>query len=180
MFCILRICLPAPEFDRTLPGIRREANSVVLLAEDRAWLPGLQVPIGSKTSNVGGRRSSAKPVGLHREWWKEGLWPTGLTGRNPSLQVIGRCLQKRKRAKVTLNNPLPLRCGFSPSHHFWKPLGTNGQFGVPLSILGATGPLAHTLVVYDLSEAMDLEFMPFYFWTYGVRSSASCWPGFHH
>ena len=64
--------------------------------------------------------------------------------------------------------------------------GTNGQFGVlemimssaisgilfsmfagqPLSILGATGPfLAYTLVVFDLSEAFDLEFMPFYFWT---------------
>ena len=64
--------------------------------------------------------------------------------------------------------------------------GTNGQFGVlemimstaisgvlfstfsgqPLSILGATGPfLAYTLVVYDLGIAMNLEFMPFYFWT---------------
>ena len=64
--------------------------------------------------------------------------------------------------------------------------GTNGQFGVlemimssaisgvlfaifagqPLSILGATGPfLAYTLVVFDSSEAFDLEFMPFYFWT---------------
>ena len=61
--------------------------------------------------------------------------------------------------------------------------GTNGQFGVlemilstsisgvlfstfagqPLSILGATGPfLAYTLVVFDLAEAMDIEFMPFY------------------
>ena len=38
--------------------------------------------------------------------------------------------------------------------------------GQPLSILGATGPfLAYTLVVFDLSEAFDLEFMPFYFWT---------------
>jgi len=64
--------------------------------------------------------------------------------------------------------------------------GTNGQFGVlemimstsvsgmifsstagqPLSILGATGPfLAYTLVVYDLAIAVDVEFMPFYFWT---------------
>ncbi|OLQ10590.1 Sodium-driven chloride bicarbonate exchanger [Symbiodinium microadriaticum] len=64
--------------------------------------------------------------------------------------------------------------------------GTNGQFGVmemimstcisglifstfsgqPLSILGATGPfLAYTLVVYDLAVAVDVEFMPFYFWT---------------
>ncbi|CAE7659797.1 FCPF [Symbiodinium sp. CCMP2456] len=64
--------------------------------------------------------------------------------------------------------------------------GTNGQFGVlemimstsisglifstfagqPLSILGATGPfLAYTLVVYDLAIAVDIEFMPFYFWT---------------
>ncbi len=64
--------------------------------------------------------------------------------------------------------------------------GTNGQFGVlemilstsisgmlfstfagqPLSILGATGPfLAYTLVVFDLAEAMDIEFMPFYWWT---------------
>ena len=64
--------------------------------------------------------------------------------------------------------------------------GTNGQFGVlemimstaisgvlfstfsgqPLSILGATGPfLAYTLVVYDLGIAMNLEFMPLYFWT---------------
>ncbi|CAE7715088.1 Slc4a8 [Symbiodinium pilosum] len=63
--------------------------------------------------------------------------------------------------------------------------GTNGQFGVlemimstalsgmlfstfagqPLSILGATGPfLAYTLVCYDLAVAMDLEFMPYYFW----------------
>ena len=38
--------------------------------------------------------------------------------------------------------------------------------GQPLSILGATGPfLAYTLVVYDLALAMELEFMPFYFWT---------------
>eukprot|EP00439_Symbiodinium_sp_Y106_P033787 s2813_g4.t1 len=64
--------------------------------------------------------------------------------------------------------------------------GTNGQFGVmemivstcisglifstfsgqPLSILGATGPfLAYTLVVYDLAVAVDVEFVPFYFWT---------------
>lgn len=64
--------------------------------------------------------------------------------------------------------------------------GTNGQFGVlemimstcisgllfstfagqPLSILGATGPfLAYTLVVYDLADGADIEFMPFYFWT---------------
>jgi len=64
--------------------------------------------------------------------------------------------------------------------------GTMGQFGVlemimstaisgmlfatfagqPLSILGATGPfLAYTLVVYDLSVAMELEFLPFYWWT---------------
>ena len=64
--------------------------------------------------------------------------------------------------------------------------GTDGQFGVlemilstsisgvlfstfagqPLSILGATGPfLAYTLVVFDLAEAMDIEFMPFYWWT---------------
>ena len=64
--------------------------------------------------------------------------------------------------------------------------GTNGQFGVmemimstcisglifstfsgqPLSILGATGPfLAYMLVVYDLAVAVDVEFMPFYFWT---------------
>ena len=64
--------------------------------------------------------------------------------------------------------------------------GTNGQFGVlemimstsisglifstfagqPLSILGATGPfLAYTLVVYDLAIAVDIEFMPLYFWT---------------
>ena len=43
--------------------------------------------------------------------------------------------------------------------------------GQPLSILGATGPsLAYTLVVFDLSEAMDLEFMPFYFWTCMWRS----------
>ena len=38
--------------------------------------------------------------------------------------------------------------------------------GQPLSILGATGPfLAYTLVVYDLSIAFELEFMPFYWWT---------------
>ena len=64
--------------------------------------------------------------------------------------------------------------------------GTNGQFGVlemimstsisglifstfagqPLSILGATGPfLAYTLVVHDLAIAVDIEFMPLYFWT---------------
>ncbi|CAE6945319.1 Slc4a1 [Symbiodinium sp. CCMP2592] len=63
--------------------------------------------------------------------------------------------------------------------------GTNGQFGVlemimstcvsgllfstfsgqPLSILGATGPfLAYSLVVYDLAGAMELEFLPYYFW----------------
>lgn len=63
--------------------------------------------------------------------------------------------------------------------------GTNGQFGVlemimstcvsgllfstfsgqPLSILGATGPfLAYSLVVYDLADAMELEFLPYYFW----------------
>ena len=63
--------------------------------------------------------------------------------------------------------------------------GTKGQFGVlemimssaisgvlfssfagqPLSILGATGPfLAYTMVVFEMAEAMDLEFMPFYFW----------------
>ncbi|CAE7472777.1 SLC4A1 [Symbiodinium natans] len=63
--------------------------------------------------------------------------------------------------------------------------GTNGQFGVlemimstclsgllfsatagqPLSILGATGPfLAYSLVCYDLAVAMDLEFLPYYFW----------------
>ena len=63
--------------------------------------------------------------------------------------------------------------------------GTKGQFGVlemimssaisgmlfstfagqPLSILGATGPfLAYTLVVFEMAEGADLEFMPFYFW----------------
>eukprot|EP00913_Durusdinium_trenchii_P019485 g18317.t1 len=49
-----------------------------------------------------------------------------------------------------------------------EPLRTNrGTFaGQPLSILGATGPfLAYTLVVYDLGIAMNLEFMPLYFWT---------------
>lgn len=64
--------------------------------------------------------------------------------------------------------------------------GTDGQFGVlemimstsisgmlfasfagqPLSILGATGPfLAYTLVVFDLAKSLEVEFMPFYFWT---------------
>eukprot|EP00439_Symbiodinium_sp_Y106_P084158 s176_g25.t1 len=63
--------------------------------------------------------------------------------------------------------------------------GTGGQFGVaemilstalsgvicslfagqPLAIVGPTGPfLAYTLVCYDLAAAVDLEFLPFYFW----------------
>ncbi|CAE7601286.1 Slc4a1 [Symbiodinium natans] len=63
--------------------------------------------------------------------------------------------------------------------------GTGGQFGVaemilstaisgvicamfagqPLALVGPTGPfLAYTLVCYDLSLAVDLEFLPYYFW----------------
>lgn len=63
--------------------------------------------------------------------------------------------------------------------------GTNGAFGVvemilssavsgviyallsgqPLCILGATGPiLAYTVVLYNMCAALDLEFLPCYFW----------------
>jgi len=38
--------------------------------------------------------------------------------------------------------------------------------GQPITILGATGPIfAYTIVCYDLSKSMSLEFLPFYFWT---------------
>ena len=59
--------------------------------------------------------------------------------------------------------------------HQWCSFATFS--GQPLSILGAAGPfLEYTLAVNDLSEAFDLEFMPFYFWTgMCVRSSQFCW-----
>jgi len=38
--------------------------------------------------------------------------------------------------------------------------------GQPITILGATGPIfAYTIVCYDLSKTLELEFLPFYFWT---------------